>query len=81
MRSAIKRIFLFAVAVLTVMTASAGTAAKSAGASASLKDDELVISVTTNEDLSLETITLKEQSSFFEEVFSIHPVLHVRKKS
>ena len=54
---------------------------KCAGASASLKDDELVISVTTNEDLSLETITLKEQSSFFEEVFSIHPVLHVRKKS
>ena len=53
---------------------------KCAGASASLKDDELIISVTTNEDLSLEKITLEERSSFFEEVFSIHPVLHVRKK-
>ena len=53
---------------------------KCTGATASLKEDELVISVTTSEDLSLEKLTLEERAPFFEEVFSIHPVLHIKKK-
>ena len=44
-----------------------------------LKDDQLVISVATKEDLSLEQITLSERADFFEEVYNIHPVLKVRK--
>ena len=44
-----------------------------------LKDDQLVISVTTAEDLSLEQITLEERADFFEETYNIHPVLKVRR--
>ena len=48
-------------------------------ASITLKDDQLVISVATKGDLSLEQITLSERAEFFEEVYNIHPVLKVRK--
>ena len=49
-------------------------------ASVTLKDNELVITVNTQEDLSLEMVSLKDRAEFFEEVFNIHPVLHQKKK-
>ena len=50
------------------------------GAVISLKDRELVITVETKEDLTLEKLALEDQSDFFDEVFSIHPVIHHKKK-
>jgi len=45
----------------------------------SLKEDQLVISVATKDDLSLEQITMAERADFFEEVYNIHPVLKVKR--
>ena len=45
-----------------------------------LKDDELVISVTTNEDIELEKGFFERKASLFEEEFSIKPVLKQSKK-
>ena len=53
---------------------------KCKGATASLKDDELLISVASQEDLTLERITLEERADFFEEVFNVKPVLRQKKK-
>ena len=44
-----------------------------------LKENRLVISVETNEDLSLEKLTLQERAAYFEEVFSVHPVIKQKK--
>ena len=44
-----------------------------------LKDHSLVIMVDTNEDITLEKGMLGERSDFFEEVFSIRPVIKQRK--
>ena len=52
---------------------------KCAGAVIALRENELVISVQTKEDLSLEKITLKERAPFFEEVFNVHPVIRQKK--
>ena len=52
---------------------------KCTGAKIVLKDNELVITVVTQDDLSLEKITLKEQQHFFEEVFGVSPVLKLKK--
>ncbi len=53
---------------------------KCKGAAVSLKDDKLVISVQTQEDLSLEKITLRDRADFFEEVFNVHPEIHQKKR-
>ena len=53
---------------------------KCAGAQIVLRDDELLINVNTDEDLSLERKTLADRESFFVEVFNIHPVLHQKKR-
>ena len=53
---------------------------KCKGAVFALKDKKLTITVATQEDLSLEKITLKERAAFFEEVFNVHPVIHQKKK-
>ena len=45
----------------------------------SLKDHNLLITVSTNEDITLEKGMLGERSDFFEEVFSICPVIKQRK--
>lgn len=45
-----------------------------------LRDDTLVIGVTTQEDLTLEKGTLEEKVAFFEEVFNVHPVIKQKKK-
>ena len=50
------------------------------GAVVTLKEDTLVISVTSQEDLTLEIGTLEEKADFFEEVFNVHPVLKQRRK-
>lgn len=47
---------------------------------ASVKERNLIISIETENDLTLETGALKEKAELFEEVFSIRPVLHRRKK-
>ena len=52
---------------------------KCGGATITLKEDKLTISVETNEDLSLEKITLKQRAVFFEEVFNVHPVIKQKK--
>ncbi len=44
-----------------------------------LKDHDLVISVNTNEDITLEKGMLGNRADFFEEVFSIRPVIKQRK--
>ncbi|MFQ9934030.1 MAG: exopolyphosphatase [Lachnospiraceae bacterium] len=44
-----------------------------------LKDNQLVISVRTNEDITLEKGTLREKAEFFEEVFGVKPVLKQKK--
>ena len=45
----------------------------------SLKDHDLVITVSTNEDITLEKGMLGDRSDFFEEVFSIRPVIKQKK--
>lgn len=45
-----------------------------------LKDDELVITVDTTEDITLEKGLLINKSEFFEEVFSIKPVIKQKRK-
>lgn len=44
-----------------------------------LKDHDLVITVSTNEDITLEKGMLGDRSDFFEEVFSIRPVIKQRR--
>ena len=44
------------------------------------KRDELVLSTTCNEDLTLEKVTLEEDDSLFEEVFHLKPVLRQSRK-
>ena len=57
-----------------------GYAQKCREAILALRDDELVITVPTQEDLSLEKTALAEQAEFFEDVFNVHPVIHQRKQ-
>lgn len=45
-----------------------------------LREEKLVISVESQEDLTLEKGTLAEKADFFEEVFNVHPVVKQRKK-
>lgn len=45
-----------------------------------LRDRELTINITSNEDLTLEKKDFKEKALFFEEVFSVKPVLHQKKE-
>ena len=44
-----------------------------------LKDRELKITVTSQEDLSLEFGTFREKAEFFEEVFNVHPTIRQKK--
>ena len=44
-----------------------------------LKDHDLIITVTTNEDITLEKGMLGSRSDFFEEVFSIRPVIKQKR--
>ena len=44
-----------------------------------LKDHNLVVTVNTNEDITLEKGMLGDRSDFFEEVFSIRPVIKQKK--
>ena len=44
-----------------------------------LKDHNLIITVNTNEDITLEKGMLGERSDFFEEVYSVRPVIKQRK--
>ena len=44
-----------------------------------LKDHNLVITVNTNEDITLEKGMLGDRADFFEEVFSIRPMIKQRK--
>ena len=47
---------------------------------AAVKEQELVLTVSAKEDLTLERGLLPEQADFFEEIFSIRPVLKVRMR-
>ena len=47
---------------------------------ATVKEKELIITIDTQEDMILEEGLLKEKADFFEEVFSIRPVLRRKKK-
>ena len=44
------------------------------------KEDKLIISVTTDEDLTLEKITVSEKTPFFVEVFNVTPEIRQKKK-
>ena len=45
----------------------------------SLRDHELIITVNTNEDITLEKGMLGDRADFFEEVFSVRPVIKQRR--
>ncbi len=45
-----------------------------------LKDDQLVITVETPEDISLEMGLFPEKADFFQEVFSVRPVIRKKKR-
>ena len=45
----------------------------------SLRDHELIVTVNTNEDITLEKGMLGDRADFFEEVFSVRPVIKQRK--
>ena len=47
---------------------------------ATVKEKELIITIDTQEDMILEEGLLKEKADFFEEVFSIRPVLRRKNK-
>lgn len=47
---------------------------------ASVKDQELIMTVTAKEDLTLERCLLSDAADFFEEIFSIRPVLKRKKQ-
>ena len=44
-----------------------------------LKEDQLIITVNTAEDITLERGLFEAKASFFEEVFSLHPVIKQKK--
>ncbi len=46
-----------------------------------VKGNELVLTVKSNEDLTLEKGTLEEKDSLFEEVFNLKPILHQIRKA
>ena len=45
---------------------------------ATLKGEQLIITVTSNANLLLETGLLKEKADFFEEIFGVRPVVKKR---
>ena len=45
-----------------------------------LKDDELVITAETLEDISLEKALFRQKADFFEEMYGIRPVLKRKKE-
>lgn len=45
-----------------------------------VKDDKLIINISTDENIALERGMLEERSLFFEEAFGLIPELHVRKR-
>ena len=47
---------------------------------ASLKDQELILNLTVNRDFSLEQGLIGDKAEFFNEVFSIRPVLKVKRQ-
>ena len=49
------------------------------GLRAALKEDQLVLTVDTAEDITLEKGFFEEKGEFFREVFSVEPVLRQRK--
>ena len=47
---------------------------------AKLKEDELILTVDSQVDISLEKGLFEKRASFFQEVFSVRPVIRQRKK-
>lgn len=50
------------------------------GIKTTIKDDELIITIDSDEDFTLEKGFFYRKSDFFEEVFSIKPVIRVKKR-
>lgn len=50
------------------------------GLKAVLKDDELILTIDTQEDITLEKGFFEDRADFFKEVFSVEPVLKQRKR-
>ena len=44
-----------------------------------LKNHDLIITVNTNEDITLEKGMIQERSDFFEEVYSIRPIIKQKR--
>ena len=44
-----------------------------------MKDDQLIITVDTNEDITLEKGLFPDKAAFFEEVFRVRPVIRQKK--
>lgn len=83
--SSISRKEYLVIAKLTAMVRVANALDRShkqkfKNASIALRDGELIISVNSQEDLTLEKGTLEEKSEFFEEVFNVHPIIRQKKK-
>ena len=83
--SSISRKEYLVIAKLTAMVRVANALDRShkqkfKNASIALRDGELIISVNSQDDLTLEKGTLEEKSEFFEEVFNVHPKIRQKKK-
>lgn len=50
------------------------------GVKTAIRDDELIITIDSDEDFALEKGFFTRKSDFFEEVFSIKPVIRIKKK-
>ena len=47
---------------------------------ATLKEQELILNLTVNRDFTLEEGLAREKADFFCEVFSIMPILHLKRQ-
>ncbi|MBR4719152.1 MAG: exopolyphosphatase [Lachnospiraceae bacterium] len=53
---------------------------KLAGVKTTIRDDELIITIDSDEDFALEKGFFSRKSDFFEEVFSVKPVIRIKKR-
>lgn len=53
---------------------------KLAGVKTTIKEDELIITIDSDEDFALEKGFFSRKSGFFEEVFSVKPVIKIKKR-
>ncbi|MFR8336653.1 MAG: hypothetical protein ACLVAW_08210 [Eisenbergiella massiliensis] len=66
-------------AILRRQTAWIAATSRSSGFQDDPEEDQLIITVNTAEDITLERGLFEAKASFFEEVFCLHPVIKQKK--